>query len=72
MEIAEKLADDHWEWVEMLLESFKNIEIGIDTLAFVYISAFVHGYKHGEESKINDNQEVCCDRKKPRFGGVTG
>jgi len=33
---AKKLADEHWEWLERLLE-------------YVYKSAFEHGYKHALE-----------------------
>lgn len=36
-EINEKdLADEHWQWVESVLE-------------LIYKSAFIHGYKHGKE-----------------------
>lgn len=43
---AEKLADEHWKWLEKLLE-------------YVYKTAFIHGYKHGvddTESKSVDRR----------------
>ena len=33
---ARELATEHWDWLETLLRK-------------VYIDAFIHGYKHGEE-----------------------
>jgi len=35
---SKKLADEHWEWLSKLLE-------------YVYKTAFIHGYKHGQEDK---------------------
>ena len=37
-EEAKKLAEAHWEWLESLLHK-------------LYVDAFVHGIKHGEEGK---------------------
>jgi hypothetical protein len=39
--MSEKLAKEHWKWLESLLRK-------------VYCDAFVHGYKHGKEDKNND------------------
>ena len=38
MKTAEELADEHWEWLEELLE-------------YLYKSAFIHGFKHGVKSE---------------------
>jgi hypothetical protein len=35
---AEKLADEHWEWIKVLLE-------------YLYKTAFQHGYKHAKEEE---------------------
>ena len=35
---AEKLAQEHWAWLVTLLEK-------------IYVDAFIHGYKHGQEDK---------------------
>ncbi len=45
--IAEQLAEDHWGYVEELL--VKHEIKGIKIIEFHYKSAFIHGYKHGEE-----------------------
>ena len=36
MKTPEELAEEHWEWLQRLLER-------------VYKDAFIHGYKHGRE-----------------------
>jgi hypothetical protein len=38
IEEARDLAQKHWEWLEGLLRK-------------MYIDAFVHGFKHGQEDK---------------------
>jgi hypothetical protein len=45
---AEKLANDHWEYVKetLIVHSAENIEIA----EYHYKTAFVHGFKHGVES----------------------
>ena len=62
MEGAEKLANDHWSYVEQVItignktewdKSAKNI---LNVIKFHYISAFIHGFKHGvEELQKNGN-----------------
>jgi len=41
---GEQLADEHWEWVVRWLE-------------MIYKDAFLHGYKHGQENKINNHEK---------------
>jgi Leu/Phe-tRNA-protein transferase len=39
LEIAKKLAEEHWTWLESLLRK-------------IYVDAFIHGFHHGlEESE---------------------
>ena len=35
---SKELAEKHWEWLESLLHK-------------IYVDAFIHGMKHGEETK---------------------
>ena len=35
---AKELAEEHWVWLESLLHK-------------LYVDAFIHGYKHGKETK---------------------
>jgi len=39
---VKKIAEEHWEWLEKWLR-------------IVYVDAFIHGYKHGEEDAKNKN-----------------
>ena len=48
---AKELAEAHWRYVGELLESFGIPESQVDAAAFVYISAFEHGYKHAMEDR---------------------
>ena len=47
----ERLAKDHWEWIHGFLKSINELEFEIEMLRYLYETAFVHGYKHGKESK---------------------
>jgi len=49
----ERLAEDHWDWMAGLLRTLPGVELNVDTLEYIYVTAFIHGYKHGEESKDN-------------------
>ena len=51
MDRGKQLADDHWEYIEALLNrhSIKLLDLGI--AEFHYKTAFIHGYKHGKEDK---------------------
>lgn len=44
-----KLANEHWDYVGNLLQVLGLSDEDKDTIAFVYVSAFEHGYKHGTE-----------------------
>ena len=47
---AEALAKAHWSYVEEVLAAHGVSPAVIETCEFHYISAFIHGYKHGVES----------------------
>jgi len=51
MDRAKELAENHWEWVRGLLESLQTPEFIVDVIAFFYITAFEHGYKHAMQDK---------------------
>ena len=48
----EELAEEHWDWVEPLLELCFLDAKEIQRLEYLYRTAFEHGYKHGEETKV--------------------
>ena len=48
---AEKLAADHWAYLEGLMQTHNVDETAVGAIGFHYKTAFVHGYKHGEESR---------------------
>lgn len=41
MSDSEKLAEEHWKFLERWLH-------------IIYVDSFIHGYKHGVESVAND------------------
>ena len=44
---VEKLADEHWEWIEGLWSSLPDdSQFGISTCEYLYKTAFIHGWKH--------------------------
>lgn len=48
--IAEKLAIDHWKFIHDLLKARLGSEYDSELFyKFLYISAFIHGFKHGVE-----------------------
>ena len=52
---AEELAQAHWDYIESLLKAHEVIAEEIQTAEFHYISAFIHGYKHG----VEDSGKLC-------------
>lgn len=44
-----KLADDHWRYVESVLVTHDVPKSVVSLLGFHYRTAFIHGYKHGQE-----------------------
>ena len=60
-ETPEQLAIGHWQWIDGLIQAMKNglllnpIVYGV--IKYIYITAFIHGYKHGKETK-KENQKA--------------
>lgn len=48
---AYELAEEHWQYVERLLDIHYKGPTDITIIEFHYRSAFVHGYKHAKEDK---------------------
>ena len=48
-EKAKELAEEHWEWLEPILLPHYS-PVAIATMKYLYITAMVHGIKHGQEA----------------------
>ncbi len=48
-EEARKLAEEHWAWLEGILEA-GNVSI-TELHTRLYVAAFIHGIKHGQEAR---------------------
>ena len=55
IEKGKQLANEHWSYIESLLVTHKVDKQTIDIVKFHYISAFIHGYKHGLEESIKNS-----------------
>jgi hypothetical protein len=58
-ERAEKLAEEHWKYIEgvLALHGVKSEDVGL--IGWHYRTAFLHGYKHGQEDiNINLNNKA--------------
>jgi len=52
VKIAEELAEEHWStYVKVILEAHETDEDVIRKCGVHYRTAFIHGFKHGVESK---------------------
>jgi hypothetical protein len=55
MKTLEEMADEHWKWIEGLFETRNKGDkitiVEIPTAAYLYKTAFTHGYKHGKKHK---------------------
>lgn len=49
MKEPEELAEDHWKYIERLLEMHGEDDEVVDKIGFHYVSAFVHGFKHARD-----------------------
>lgn len=54
MRTDSKLANAHWEYIRNLLMQHCTDTDLINIIGFHYTTAFVHGYKHGQEQLIED------------------
>ena len=46
---ARRLANEHWAFIEKLLNALGVNEDLISKYRFFYVEAFIHGFKHGVE-----------------------
>ena len=51
MKSPEELAEEHWQWMKGLLQYWPNISPFLDMIAYLCRTVFLHGFKHGKESK---------------------
>lgn len=43
------LAEEHWQFIEGLLDSAADVTYGMTFLEYLYIEAFLHGWRHAEK-----------------------
>jgi len=58
-----EIAEAHWNYIKDLLLNHKIAKDKINLVGFHYKTAFVHGYKHGQEELIEmyKNKHRCTD-----------
>ena len=47
----EQLAENHWKWLSQLFYMAGIKELPMSAVAYLYKTAFVHGWKHAKEDK---------------------
>jgi len=52
-EKVSKLAEAHWEYVKGLLSRGRASEGVLDLCEYIYITSFIHGYKHAIQDVEN-------------------
>jgi len=64
MKTPKDLANEHWKWVEGLLDLLKYEDIDFDMLTneYLYTTAFIHGYKHGYEQAQHTNSSMPAEQ----------
>lgn len=45
------LAEQHWQWLEGLLVAMRKDTFSREVLQYIYITAFIHGWKHAKEEE---------------------
>lgn len=53
-EAGKLLAAAHWGYIKSLFLTHKLSARAIKVIGFHYVSAFIHGYKHGYEQALED------------------
>jgi len=49
MDNFRKEAEEHWKFIEKILQEFpENSDIPLNLVRFLYVEAMVHGYKHAK------------------------
>ncbi len=54
----EEMADAHWKWLNGFMETLSSCGFDEETLEYVYKTAFVHGFKHGVESRAGTFERI--------------
>ena len=62
--MMQELAEQHWAWVAGLLQAGRRIIISIEEARYLYITAMVHGHKHGYDDGYRAGREDAL-REKP-------
>lgn len=52
---SKEAAEEQWQWVKGLIESLGQKEFSIETLHYLYVTAFVRGWELGIEENTKDN-----------------
>ena len=50
-DLPHQLANEHWAWIEQVLANRQT------ETKHMFIEGFLHGYKHGKESKVEVSHE---------------
>lgn len=58
MQTVQKLAEAHWSYIQDFLLTHGESSETITKIKFHYISAFIHGYKHGIEDVENAQRDL--------------
>jgi len=59
---VEKLAEAHWNYIKDLLLNHKINKSYTEQIGFHYKTAFIHGYKHGQEDLVNQYKDKYKDK----------
>jgi hypothetical protein len=51
---ATELAEAHWSYIKGLMEACSLPEDIVNASAYIYITAFEHGYKHSQEDAAKE------------------
>ena len=57
MDKSKELANAHWNYIRGVLDNTPLGDKVIEVIEFHYITAFIHGYKHGVEDTESDHTE---------------
>jgi len=52
------LAEQHWQWLEGLLDAMGEDTFSREVLRYVYVTAFIHGWKHAKEGNQGTEESL--------------
>ncbi len=58
MNKSTKLAKEHWEYISKVLKIHQTDKALISIIELHYTTAFIHGYKHGQEDLIEQYKKL--------------